>query len=165
MADLGVGRILQQGDGVRQHRFDCRQALHGSLRAAWEVHDKAASAQSGDSPRVWRLDLERDARLSALLQARDEVIALQRDEAAVLVGCGWWVPRDLEYVLPGVNNFKDCFRLRPEEAVSKRILLVRNEFYNWDKQAILDRYRASCDARIVFRRAPFVISECAGVPR
>lgn len=121
--------------------------------------------QSGDSPRVWRLDFERDARLSALLQARDEVIALQRDESAILVGCGWWVPRDLEYVLPEVDNFKDCFRLRPEEAASKRILLVRNEFYNWDRQAVLDRYREACDARPVYRHDPFVISECPGLPR
>ena len=81
------------------------------------------------------------------------------------MGCGWWVPRDLEYVLPGVNNFQDCFRLRPEDMASKRILLVRNEFYNWDRQPILDRYRQACDARIVYRREPFVISECPGLPR
>jgi hypothetical protein len=121
--------------------------------------------QSGDFPRVFRLGFERDPRLSALLQTRDEVIKLQQDESTVLVGCGWWVPRDLEYVLPGVNNFKDCFRLRPEETASKRILLVRNEFYNWDRQPILDRHREACDARIVYRREPFVISECSGLPR
>jgi hypothetical protein len=121
--------------------------------------------QSGDFPRVFRLDFERDPRLAALLQTRDDVIKLQQDESTILVGCGWWVPRDLEYVLPGVNNFQDCFRLRPEETASKRILLVRNEFYNWDKQPILDRYQQTCDARIVYRREPFVISECPGLPR
>ena len=121
--------------------------------------------QSGDFPRVFRLDFERDPRLSALLQTRDVVIELQKNESTILVGCGWWVPRDLEYVLPGVNNFKDCFRLHPEEAVSKRILLVRNEFYNWDKQAILDRYRDACDARTIYKLEPFVISECPGLPR
>ena len=101
----------------------------------------------------------------ALLQTRDEVIALQKDESATLVGCGWWVPRDLEYVLPDVNNFKDCFRLRPEDVTSKRILLVRNEFYYWDKQPVLGRYREACDARPVYRQDPFVISECPGLPR
>ena len=121
--------------------------------------------QSGDFPRVFRLDLERDPRLAALLETRDEVINLQQDESTMLVGCGWWVPRDLEYVLPGVNNFQDCFRLRPEDTASKRILLVRNEFYNWDRQPILDRYREACDARIVYRREPFVVSECPGLPR
>jgi hypothetical protein len=121
--------------------------------------------KSGDFPRVWRLDFERDPRLAALLQTRDEVIRLQQDESTILAGCGWWVPRDLEYVLPGVNNFRDCFRLRPEDTASKRVLLVRNEFYNWDRQPALDRYRDACDARPVYRREPFVISECPGLPR
>ena len=125
----------------------------------------AWSPQSGDFPRVFRLDFERDPRLSALLQTREEVIKLQKDASTILVGCGWWVPRDLEYVLPGVNNFLDCFRLRPEDTASKRILLVRNEFYNWDRQPVLDRYRDACDARIVYKREPFVISECRGLPR
>jgi len=106
--------------------------------------------QSGDFPRVFRLDFERDPRLAALLQTRDEVIKLQQDESTILVGCGWWVPRDLEYVLPGVNNFQDCFRLRPEEATSKRILLVRNEFYNWDRQPVLDGYRDARDRCSVY---------------
>jgi hypothetical protein len=121
--------------------------------------------QSGDFPRVFRWDFDRDPRLSALLRTRDEVVRLQQDESTILVGCGWWVPRDLEYVLPGVNNFRDCFRLRPEDTASKRIVLVRNEFYNWDKQAILDRYQAACDARPVYKLDPFVISECPGLPR
>jgi hypothetical protein len=121
--------------------------------------------QSGDFPRVWRLDFERDPRLSALLQTRDEVVRLQQGNSAILVGCGWWVPRDLEYVLPGVNNFRDCFRIRPADTASKRVLLVRNEFYNWDRQPVLDRYRDACDARPVYRLDPFVISECPGLPR
>jgi hypothetical protein len=121
--------------------------------------------QSGDFPRVFRWDFDRDPRLSALLRTRDEVVRLQQDESTVLVGCGWWVPRDLEYVLPGVNNFRDCFRLRPEDVALKRIVLVRNEFYNWDKQAVLDRYRDACDARPVYRLDPFFISECPGLPR
>jgi 4-amino-4-deoxy-L-arabinose transferase-like glycosyltransferase len=121
--------------------------------------------RSGDFARVFRWDFDRDPRLSALLQTRDEVMRLQQNESAILVGCGWWVPRDLEYVLPGVNNFRDCFRLRPEDVASKRILLVRNEFYNWDNQAILDRYRDACDARPVYKLDPFVVSECPGLPR
>ncbi len=36
--------------------------------------------QSGDFPRVFRLDFDRDPRLSALLQTRDEVIELQQDD-------------------------------------------------------------------------------------
>jgi len=121
--------------------------------------------QSGDFPRIFRWDFDRDPRLSALLRTRDEVVRLQQDESTILVGCGWWVPRDLEYVLPGVNNFKDCFRLRPEDTASKRIVLVRNEFYNWDQQPVLDRYRDACDARPVYTLDPFVISECPGLPR
>jgi hypothetical protein len=121
--------------------------------------------KSGDFPRVWRLDFERDPRLTALLQTRDEVIKLQQDESTILVGCGWWVPRDLEYVLPGANNFRDCFRLRSEDTALKRVLLVRNEFYNWDRQFVLDRYRDACDSRPVYKLDPFVIAECPGLPR
>jgi len=121
--------------------------------------------KSGDFPRVFRWDVRRDPRLAALLQTRDEVIRLQQDESTILAGCGWWVPRDLEYVLPGVDNFRDCFRLRPEDTASTRVLLVRNEFYNWDRQPVLDRYRDACDARPVYRLDPFVISECPGLPR
>jgi hypothetical protein len=121
--------------------------------------------QSGDFPRVWRLNLERDARLSALLQTRDEVIVFQKDESAILVGCGWWVPRDLEYVLPGVNNFNDCFKLNPGDAAGKRLLLVRNEIFNRDSHEPLARYQASCEQRTLYVRDPFVISECPGLPR
>ena len=46
--------------------------------------------QSGDFSRVFKWGLTRDSRLSALLQTRDKLLDLQRDQSVVLVGCGWW---------------------------------------------------------------------------
>jgi hypothetical protein len=80
------------------------------------------------------------------------------------MGCGWWVARDLEYVLPGVNNFRDCFRLTPADTAGKRLLLVRNEIFNRPVHEPLARYQRTCDRAVVYRREPFVISECEGVP-
>jgi hypothetical protein len=85
--------------------------------------------KSGDFSRVFQWTFERDSRLSALLQARDKIMEFQGNESILLVGCGWWVPRDLEYVLPAVDNFKDCFQLTKNEVAEKRIWLVRNEIW------------------------------------
>ena len=72
---------------------------------------------------------------------------------------------DLEYVLPRVNNFKDCFRLTQQDADPRRIILVHNEFFNWEKGPVLEAYRAACDQHVMFALDPYVVSECPGVPR
>ena len=120
--------------------------------------------KAGDFARVFTTDVSRDPRLEALLQTRDTVDALSRDPSVLLLGCGWWVARDLEYVLTASNNFRDCFRLTPEDTAGKRLLLVRNEIFNRPVHEPLARYQRSCDGAVVYRREPFVISECPGLP-
>jgi hypothetical protein len=103
-------------------------------------------------------------RVDALVATRDRVVELASRRDVVLVGCGWWVPRDLEYLLPSVGNFQDCWDLGSTPIEGKRVLLVRNEFFNWDRSPALDDYRQRCDRRIIFEQPPFVISECPGRP-
>jgi hypothetical protein len=116
-------------------------------------------------PEILRWDFRAEPRLSALTAARNELQELMRDPRVVLVGCGAWVPRDLEYLLPASGNFKDCLLLRPEEMKGKRIIFVRNEFYNLERSEELDAFLQSCDRQTLFRRKPFVISECPALPK
>jgi hypothetical protein len=116
-------------------------------------------------PEILRWDFRAEPRLSALTAARNELQEVMRDPRIVLVGCGAWVPRDLEYLLPASGNFKDCLLLRPEEMKGKRIIFVRNEFYNLERSEELDAFLQSCDRQTLFRRKPFVISECPALPK
>jgi hypothetical protein len=113
---------------------------------------------------VFARPLGPEPRLLALVAARDEMVQLQKDPSLVFVGYDWWVPRDLEYLLPKVGNFKDGMRLRAEDVAGKRVVLVRNEFFNWEQAATEQVFQATCDQHVLFRRDPFVISECQSLP-
>jgi hypothetical protein len=63
-----------------------------------------------------------------------------------------------------VNNFRDCTRLQSDETLGKRIILVRNEVFNWDNRARMKQYQEYCDQHILYRNDPFVVSECRGTP-
>ena len=105
-----------------------------------------------------------EPRLSALLATRDEMIALQKNHDFVFVGYGWWVPRDLEYVLPTVGNFKDVLRLRKADVAGKTVVLVRNEFFNREHSPYMSAFQRACDRGVLFTREPFVISACPSLP-
>jgi hypothetical protein len=105
-----------------------------------------------------------EPRLSALLATRDAMIRLQRNHDFVFVGYGWWVPRDLEYVLPTVGNFKDVLRLRKADVAGKTVVLVRNEFFNREHSPYTSAFQRACDRNTLFTREPFVISACTSLP-
>jgi hypothetical protein len=107
---------------------------------------------------------DREPRLSALLATRDAMIALQKNQDFVFVGYGWWVPRDLEYVLPRVGNFKDVLRLRNTDVAGRTIVLVRNEFFNRENSPYTSAFQRACDRHRLFTREPFVISVCPSLP-
>jgi hypothetical protein len=113
---------------------------------------------------VLRFDFAPSPRLAALLATRDQVLALQKRGNTVLGGWGWWVPRDLEYVLPASGNFVDLSTWT-RHSKSEDVLLIRNEFFNWDHIESLERLREICDKHMVFSRDPFVISECTDFGR
>ena len=106
----------------------------------------------------------REPRLSALLATRDAMIVLQKNHDFVFVGYGWWVPRDLEYVLPTVGNFKDVLRLRKADLAGKTIVLVRNEFFNREHSPYTSAFQQACDHDTLYSREPFVISACPSLP-
>jgi len=106
----------------------------------------------------------REPRLSALLATRDAMINLEKNPDVVFVGYGWWVPRDLEYVLPRVGNFKDVLRLREADVEGKTIVLVRNEFFNREHSPYTSAFQRACDRDTLFTREPFVISACPSLP-
>lgn len=108
-------------------------------------------------------DLGREPRLSALLATRDSLQTVVPDDRALLLACGYWVTWDLEYLLPEAGNFQDCLRLDPRAIGDRRLILVRNEFYNWEQSAQLERFRAACERTVLFAREPFVVSECPGL--
>ena len=120
--------------------------------------------QSSGFSSIFDFGFEPQPRLSALLQTRAKLIELEHDRSVLLVGCGWWVPRDLEYVLPEANNFRDCYRLTPKETMSKRIVLVRDEYFNKEHSVALSGYQAACEQHVIYRNNPYVVSECPGLP-
>ncbi len=122
------------------------------------------AVRGSESSNVFQWTFKPDGRLRSLLTTRARLIELQKDPSVVLVGCGWWVPRDLEYILPGVNNFSDCYRLQPSQIAERRVVLVRNEYFNQDNNQVLARYREACDRQVLYRQDPFVVSQCGGLP-
>jgi hypothetical protein len=102
-------------------------------------------------------------RVAALLATRDELVKLQRQSHPVMAGYAWWVTRDLEYVLPSVGNFKDVLRLPQSELGRRPLILVRNEFFNWEKSPVITAFANACDHHVLFRADPFVVSRCPGL--
>jgi hypothetical protein len=113
---------------------------------------------------VFNANFRPEPRLTALLATRNEMLKLQRNSDMVFVGYGYWVPRDLEYLLPSVGNFKDALRLQASDVAGKKIVLVRNEFFNWEGSTDERDFQVACDKRVLFTHHPFVISLCPGLP-
>jgi hypothetical protein len=63
-------------------------------------------------------------------------------------------------VLPSSHNFTDLTRLRPADIAGKRVILVRNEYFNVERSDWLKQFSAACDTHTLFTQPPFVISEC-----
>ena len=120
------------------------------------------------TPQLQRVSLKTgvtpDARLSALIATSDRVRQMQNDPDVVLLGCGWWHNPDVDYLLPSAANFKDCSTLAPQDVVDKKLVLVHSEFFNWERSLRLQRFQESCDSHVLFKKPPFVVSECPGLP-
>ncbi len=117
-----------------------------------------ASGRIADLPPVYPPHLGKSPRLEALLATSD--FLRSRPQIGPLVGCRWWANRDLEYILPGSLNFKNFESLDP--AARTRAVLVRSDFWNWERSPELDRIAAACDQNILFRRDPFTVCSFAG---
>jgi len=107
---------------------------------------------------------ESQAALHDQLATREFVRSQQR-EGWRHVGCGWWVARDIDYLLPAGGNFDDCLLIAPQAFHDRNVALVRSaRLWNWEHDARLDRFAAACEAETLFRRGRYVISHCRSGP-
>lgn len=99
---------------------------------------------------------QQEERLTSLLKAADFI---KVNNNYKYVGAGWWAPRELEYILPGINNFKDYVKLTDkEEKEMKNIALVRDvSVWSLQKNIYLTKLTDVCE-KILLRSDPFIIS-------
>jgi hypothetical protein len=109
---------------------------------------------------VW----SRDPGVSSALEVRDLLVA-QKAKGWRPLGCGWWVARDLEYLLPGVGNFEDCLRIDRADFGEDPLVLVRwVPFWNWGGDEQMQRFSETCEKTTLFRNAHYVVSLCTTPP-
>lgn len=83
---------------------------------------------------------------------------------ASIYGCAWWVPRDIEYLMPSYKNFKDC--LGDEHFLNLKFqpdtyLVIRNAFWNWGNDPYLRKYESVCSkGGTIFKNASYSILKC-----
>jgi hypothetical protein len=100
-----------------------------------------------------------EPRLEAQLATRDALNGLVAEDVS-LWGCGWWGNRDLAYV--GDFRFYDC-----ADAASvwkhldngERLVLVRSEYWNWERDPAFDALASHCDRRMIFQQWPFFVCD------
>jgi hypothetical protein len=91
--------------------------------------------------------------------------SLERDPQTLLLGCGWWANRTLEYALPGPLHFRDASRLRPDDVAGRALYLVRSkEFWNWSRSAPLEQWAQECERATLFENREFQVSRCRRLP-
>jgi hypothetical protein len=111
-----------------------------------------------------KLPLKRDAQLHASLVVAERLAEYAKDPQVVLVGCGWWANRELEYLMRGALHFKDCQRLTALDYQERRVLLVRGHFWNWEDSSELAEFARLCERQVLVDVSPFVVSHCTVPP-
>lgn len=77
----------------------------------------------------------------------------------VLLSCGDLILPDLEYLLPGALNFKNCFWLNPEDYSGHPVYLVKTKYWFPDSQPYLAEAEKLCPEQI-FKKEDFEIWKC-----
>lgn len=76
-------------------------------------------------------------------------------------GCGWWVSRDLEYILPTVNNFSDAIDTKQfNKTIPNKALVINAHTWNWDENIINNNVKKQCSKKILFKNNNYIISLC-----
>lgn len=92
------------------------------------------------------LSWDRERRLKSLLETKDIVSNLKNeDQRVVFLGCGWWANRDLEYLMDGHLNFRDCGSILNGMEGESNYYLVRSEYWNWEGNADYETFRLYCE--------------------
>jgi hypothetical protein len=98
--------------------------------------------------------------IDSALEVRDAVLA-QKAMGMTHVACGWWVPRDIEYLLPDVGNFEDCMRIDRSQFGTGMVVLVRSLiFWNWERNDRFRLFAETCERTTLLRNAHYAVSRC-----
>lgn len=150
---LGVAAVIVMLTQVREAKL--RVALALALIAI-------STPRLKDVPTLRLLTWQPSGRQGALVRTKNFVAKLPFNEVQ-LVGYGWWVSRELEFLLPGSLNFKDA---RQSQGISsKRQILVRSESGTWENDPKRTAFEKQCEARILFEAPPFTVSDCSASER
>jgi len=76
---------------------------------------------AADLMRPWT----QSAHLSAQLEAADYLSRLRREHRVVLLGCGSERVSEIDYLLPGTGNIKNCLTFRAPQSGQVKVFLVR----------------------------------------
>lgn len=109
-------------------------------------------------PSYWGAILERRKIPSELISATSKTInylMIEKTDGRSLLGCGWWANRRLEYLMPSVLNFQDCYT----SDLSGSDLVVDREFWNWEQNPLMIEIERSC-SQLVFELHPYRIYRC-----
>jgi len=76
-------------------------------------------------------------------------------------GCSWWVARDLEYILPTINNFSDALdTTKFNKKIHNKALVVNAHTWNWEENPINNDIKNQCKKGILFSNENYLITRC-----
>lgn len=76
-------------------------------------------------------------------------------------GCNWWVPRDLEYILPTINNFSDALdKTKFNNKIHNKALVVNAHYWNWEASSINNNIKNQCLKGVLFANDNYIITRC-----
>ena len=101
--------------------------------------------------------LRKEARLVGLLNTRDFIVQSSGAHRRFLQGAGIWVNADLEYLLPGVQNFDDYHVAQNSGAASTDYFYAYSDY--GDPAMIEVIKSTSCPSNVVFSSPPFVVAQ------
>jgi hypothetical protein len=78
-----------------------------------------------------------------------------KSDGKVLLGCGWWANRRLEYFSPEILNFKQCFTSK----IDNSILVIDMDFWDWEHSEITARVVKRCN-QLIFSDPPYFVYQC-----
>lgn len=93
--------------------------------------------------------------LVASQMALEQAARLQ-SEGVVLGGCGWMVPRDLEFLLPRLGNFVDVCDGRSHRGA---VLIRDRRVWQWNRDPGLERAAEQCQ-QTIFSADPYTFLRC-----
>jgi hypothetical protein len=76
-------------------------------------------------------------------------------------GCDWWVARDLEYILPTVNNFSDARdTTKFNDKIHNKALVINAHFWDWESSSINNKIKNQCLKGVLFSNENYLITRC-----